>query len=75
MHTPFVRDKLGTFHEVASAAVNVGSSGDNTLLAAASGQIITVFSVMLISDTDVTIRFESGAGGTALTGAMAPLRS
>ena len=46
-------------------------SGDNTLQAAAGAGIkIRVLSVMMVSAGTVTARFESGAGGTALTGQM-----
>lgn len=51
------------------AAVDVASSGDNTIVAAqGSGNIILVHQVMLVAASAVTVRFESGAGGTALTG-------
>lgn len=52
------------------AAIDAATSGDNTLVAATSGQKIVVTSMMLISAGDVTARLESGAGGTALTGQM-----
>jgi hypothetical protein len=52
------------------AAVDAASSGDNTLVAATSGQRIVVTSCCLIAAGTVTARFESGAGGTALSGQM-----
>jgi hypothetical protein len=45
-------------------------SGDNTLLAAVSGQRIIVHQVFLVAAGAVNVRFESGTGGTALTGQM-----
>lgn len=55
----------------ARAAISAASSGDNTLLAAqGSGNKILVHQVLLVAVTAVTVRFESGAGGTALTGQM-----
>ena len=52
-------------------AVDVAASGDNTLVAAqGSGNIILVHQVVLVAASAVTVRFESGAGGTALTGQM-----
>ena len=49
--------------------INTATSGDNTLVAAAgSGNKIRVLQVFLMSDGTVDTRFESGAGGTALTG-------
>lgn len=55
------------------AAVDVAGSGDNTIVAAVtspSNKKIRVLSLFLISAGTVTTRFESGAGGTALTGQM-----
>ena len=51
--------------------IDVAVSGDNTLQAAAGAGIkIRVLSVMMVSAGTVTARFESAAGGTALTGQM-----
>ncbi len=53
------------------AVVNVASSGDNTIQAAAGvGIKIRVLSVFLVAAGTVVVRFESAAGGTALTGEM-----
>lgn len=52
------------------AAIDAASSGDNTIVSAVTGKKIRVLGVLLISAGDATIRFESGAGGTALTGQM-----
>ena len=51
-------------------AVDVNSSGDNTLIAAVSGKKILVIGCVLIAAGTVSIRFEDGAGGTALTGVI-----
>jgi len=56
----------GQIFEVIDAA----SSGDNTLVAAISGQKIRVLSYTLLCDAATLVRFESGASGTALTGRM-----
>lgn len=54
-----------------AVVVSAATSGDNTLLAAAgASNIILVHQCILIADTSVTVRFESGASGTALTGRM-----
>jgi hypothetical protein len=46
-------------------------SGDNTLVAAAgASNIILVHQLFLVAAAAVTVRFESGTGGTALTGQM-----
>ena len=55
------------------AAIDAATSGDNTLVAAVTGKKIRLISMFAImTGTAVTIRFESGAGGTALTGQMTP---
>lgn len=51
-------------------AVDVAGSGDNTIIAAVAGKRILVLGCVLIAAGAVNIRFESGAGGTALTGQM-----
>lgn len=51
------------------AAVDVATSGNNTLVAAqGAGNMILVHQVFLMAASTVTVRFESGADGTALTG-------
>lgn len=52
------------------AAIDVASSGDNTIVAAVSGKKIRVLSLFLVAAGTVNVRFENGAGGTALTGQM-----
>lgn len=52
------------------AVIDVASSGDNTLVAAVSSKKIRVLSLFLVAAGAVNARFESGAGGTALTGQM-----
>jgi hypothetical protein len=52
------------------AVIDNASSGDNTLVAAVPGKKIRVISYVLVSSGTVNTRFESGAGGTALTGQM-----
>lgn len=52
------------------AAIDAASSGDNTLLAAVTSKKIRVLSAFMVAAGAVTVRFESGAGGTALTGQM-----
>ncbi len=51
-------------------AVDVNSSGDNTLIAAVSGKKILVIGCVLIAAGAVNIRFEDGTGGSPLTGVM-----
>lgn len=50
------------------AVINVASSGDNTIVAAVTGKKIRVHNVVVMAAGAVNVRFESGAGGTALTG-------
>ena len=51
-------------------AIDTATSGDNTIIAAVAGKKIRVLSLALIPSAAVTARFETGAGGTALTGQM-----
>lgn len=55
---------------VKHVALDAATSGDNTLVAAVDGKRILVTSLFLVSAGTVNVRFESGAGGTALTGQM-----
>jgi NAD(P)H-dependent flavin oxidoreductase YrpB (nitropropane dioxygenase family) len=58
--------------EVKRAVINAASS-DNTLVAAVTGKKIRVLAALFtLAGTTPTARFESGTGGTALTGVMAP---
>lgn len=51
------------------ADINDSTSGNNTIVAAqGAGKRIAVWSVMVVSDGTVDVRFEDGAGGTAFTG-------
>jgi hypothetical protein len=52
------------------AVISGATSGDNTIVAAVVDKKIKVLSVFLVAITAVTVRFESGAAGTALTGVM-----
>jgi hypothetical protein len=61
----------GTARTPQFAAISGSTSGDNTLVAAAgAGNKIRVLSLYLVAAGTTTVRFESGAGGTALSGAM-----
>lgn len=53
------------------AAIAASTSGNNTLVAAVADHRITVLSFGLVAAGAASARFESGAGGTALTGHMA----
>ena len=52
------------------AVIDAASSGDNTLVALVSSKKIRVLSLFMVSAGTVNARFESGAGGTALSGQM-----
>lgn len=59
----------GTARTPTFAIIDAATSGDNTLVAAAgAGNKIRVHQLYLVSAGTVTVRFESGAGGTALSG-------
>ena len=51
------------------AVVNA-AVGDNAIVAAVTGKKIRVLSGLLVAGAIGTVRFESAAGGTALTGIM-----
>ena len=58
---------------VKRAVIDAATSGNNTLVAAVTGKKIRVLAAFFtMTGTAVTIRFEDGAGGTALTGQMGP---
>ena len=50
------------------AVIAASSSGNNTLVAAVAGKKIRVVGLWLISNGTVNVKFQSGAGGTDLTG-------
>ena len=52
------------------AVIDHAGNGDNTLVAAVTSKKIRVLAVMMIAGGSVNARFESGAGGTALSGQM-----
>lgn len=52
------------------AVIDAATSGDNTIIAANATKKLRVVSAFLIAAGTVTVRFEGGAGGTALTGQM-----
>lgn len=61
----------GTARTPGFAIIDAATSGDNTLLAAqGAGNKIRVHQLFLVAAGTTTVRFESGAGGTALTGQM-----
>lgn len=60
----------GLKQEIKYAVIDHATSGDNTLVAAVTGKKIRVLSYTLVAAAAVTVRFESGASGTALTGQM-----
>jgi hypothetical protein len=56
--------------EARYALIDTASAGNTTLVAAVAGRKIRVLSFFLVSAGTVIAAFQSGAGGTALTGAM-----
>lgn len=64
---------LGTYKaklDIKRAVIDHATSGDNTLVAAVTNKKIRVLSLFFTVAAAVNVRFESGAGGTALTGVM-----
>ena len=57
--------------EAQHAVVSAATMGNNTLVAAVTGKKIRVLAVVLVASGGAnTVRFESDADGTALTGQM-----
>ena len=50
--------------------IAASSSGDNTIIAAVPNKRLTVHAIFILASAATTVRLESGAGGTALTGQM-----
>lgn len=50
--------------------IDAATSGENTLIAAVVSKKIRVHSLYLVASAAVTVRFEDGAAGTALSGQM-----
>lgn len=62
-------DKFAASGPVKRAVIST-ATGDTTLVAAVAGKTLRVLAVVIVPASAVTIRFESGTGGTALTGQM-----
>lgn len=54
--------------KILSAAINIATAADHTVIAAVSGKKIKITSLLLIAGGEVNITFKDGS--TALTGAM-----
>lgn len=52
------------------AVIDAATNGDNTLVAANATKKLRVLAAFMVSAGTVNVRFEGGAGGTALTGQM-----
>ena len=52
------------------ALISAAGSGDNTVVAAVTGKRMRIIGIHMVAAAAVVARFESAAGGTALTGAM-----
>lgn len=63
---------IGLRAQVKTAAISVSASGDNTIVAAVAGKLITVVGLLLVNGaaTGNNVIVKDGTGGTALTGAM-----
>ena len=59
---------LGTIVTPKYAVITASTSGNNTLVAAVVGKKIRVLAVWLTSNGTVNAKFQSGAGGTDITG-------
>lgn len=50
--------------------MSASTNGNNTLVAAVTGRKVRVLAAVLVAAGTVSPKFQSGAGGTDLTGAM-----
>ncbi len=50
--------------------IDTASAGNNTIVAAVTNRIIRVYSVVVIAGGAVNVKFQSGAGGTDLSGLL-----
>ena len=57
-------------NNVKRVVIDHATSGDNSIVAAVTGKRIKVLGLVMVAAGAVTARFESAAGGTALTGQM-----
>lgn len=68
--TTGVISDAGTDRTVKYAVIDAATSGDNTLVAAVASRHLRILSAFMVASAAVTVRFESGASGTALSGQM-----
>ena len=62
---------MAVLSEVQFTPISAAGSGNNTLVAAqGAGVKVRVIALLLVASAAVTAKFQSGAGGTDLTGAM-----
>ncbi|PYP55925.1 MAG: hypothetical protein DMD44_13900 [Gemmatimonadetes bacterium] len=62
---------MATYSDTQFAVINVAAAAATLVAAQATGVKVRVVSLFLVNTTAQTLTFKSGAGGTALTGAMA----
>ena len=62
---------MATYSDTQFAVINVAAAAATLVAAQATGVMVRVVSLFLVNTTAQTLTFKSGAGGTALTGAMA----
>jgi len=60
----------GATSQVKFAVIDETDAGDKEIVAAVAGKKIRVLSYVIIASATSTVRWESGPGGTALTGSM-----
>jgi hypothetical protein len=65
-----IAHRLGLRVRQKYAVIDAATSGDNTIVAAVTGKRICVVAGFWNAAAAVTVRFESAASGTALTGQM-----
>lgn len=64
---------IGLRAQILRAAINITAAGDNTIVAAVAGKLITVIGLLLMNGvaTAQSVTVKDGTGGTAQSGPMA----
>jgi hypothetical protein len=61
---------VGLRAQVKQAVISTAAAGDNTIVAAVAGKLITMVALLLVSTGATNITVKDGTGGAALSGAM-----
>jgi hypothetical protein len=57
-------------YPIKHAKIDTATSGNTTIVAAVTGKYIVVIGYLIVADAAVDVKFQSGTGGTDLTGPL-----